>query len=228
MWSIYKYTNKVNNHLYIGFSNNPEKRYAEHKKSSFNPNDKDYNQAIHKAIRKYGLENFIFEILENNIPTLQQAKEREQFWIKKYKAYENRENYNETPGGDCPGFNAIHLGEEHGMAILTEEQVKYCRKCYAEGKRSRDIYNELIKNNEISYSGFLRMWHGKNWKHIMPQVFQNNPHRAKYGAKDRDILTKLFKGSGLSLNKFVKSKDCYVGYGTLWKMINNPEFYDNK
>lgn len=228
MWSIYKYTNKINGHLYICLSNNPQKRYSDHKKSSFNPNDKDYDQAIHRAIRKHGLENFDFRILENDIPTLQQAKEREQFWIKEYDAYENRENYNETPGGDCPGYKTAHLGEKHGMAILTEEQVKYCRKCYAEGKRSRDIYNELIKNNEMSYSGFLRMWHGKNWKYVMPEVFQNNSHRAKYGAKDRDILVELFKESGLSLHQFVKSDECYVGYGTLWKMVNNPEFYNNK
>lgn len=23
------------------------------------------------------------------------------------------------------------------------------------------------------------MWHGKTWKHIMPEVFENNPHPRK-------------------------------------------------
>ena len=72
------------------------------------------------------------------------------------------------------------------------------------------------------------MWHGKTWKHVMPEVFLNNPHRAKYTAVDRDIITASYNESGLSLSAFSKSSDCYVGYGTLWKMINNPEFYDNK
>lgn len=62
----------------------------------------------------------------------------------------------------------------------------------------------------------------------MPEVFEHNPHRAKYGAADRDIITALYKESNLSLSQFSKSKECYVGYGTLWKMINQPEFYEGK
>lgn len=228
MWEIYRYTNKINGHMYIGLSKNAQKRYAEHKKSSFNQNDKDYDLSIHRTIRKYGLDNFDFEVIETNIETLNLAKERERFWIKQYNTYENREHYNETPGGDAPGYNTIHLGEEHGMAVLTEQQVKYCRKCYSEGKRSRDIYTELIQNNEITYSGFLRIWHGITWKHILPEVFEHNPHKAKYSEKDRDCLVALFKESGLSLSQFVKTDKCYVGYRTIWKMINEPEFYDNK
>lgn len=49
----------------------------------------------------------------------------------------------------------------------------------------------------------------------MPEVFQNNPHPAKYGALDRDILTDLYKKSGLKLSRFVKTPECYVGYGTM-------------
>lgn len=72
------------------------------------------------------------------------------------------------------------------------------------------------------------MWHGTTWKHIMPEVFENNPHRAKYTEIDRDIITALFQESGLSLKKFSETEECYVGYGTLWKMINTPEFYTGK
>ena len=59
----------------------------------------------------------------------------------------------------------------------------------------------------------------------MPEVFEHNPHRAKYGAVDRDIITALYKESNLSLSQFSKTKECY---GTLWKMINQPEFYEGK
>lgn len=213
--------------MYIGLTNNSRRRFLDHLSASNNPNNKDYNQAIHKAIRKYGINNFDYNLLEENIPTLKQAKIQEQYWIKYYNTYEDREQYNETPGGDCPGKNTVHLGEEHSMALLTTEDVIYCRKCYSEGKRSRDIYEESFKD-KITYSGFLRMWHGQNWKHIMPEVFENNPHKGKYTSIDRDIITALYQESGLSLSSFVKTKECYVGYGTLWKMINQPEFYNNK
>ncbi len=62
----------------------------------------------------------------------------------------------------------------------------------------------------------------------MPEVFKNNPHRAKYGAADRDIIVQLFKESGLSLSAFSKTEECYVGYGTLYRMVHEPEFYNGK
>lgn len=113
------------------------------------------------------------------------------------------------------------------MALLSESDVIFCRECYQKGLRSRDIYNQYFLN-KISYSGFLRMWHGKTWKHIKPEVFEINPHKGTYSKQDRDLITELYKESGLSLNKFSKTPECYVGYGTLWKMINNPSFYDGK
>ena len=226
-YSIYMYENKTNHHLYIGYSNNPQRRYLDHWSAAINEKNKDHNSAIHRALRKYGKNGFDFVILEDHLTTKEQAKEREKYWIAHYNTYHNREHYNETPGGDEPGYNTIHRGEEHGKAKLTEEDVQYCRECYKEGLRSRDIYETEFKE-KIAYSGFLNMWHGRTWKHIMPEVFENNPHRAKYGAADRDILTQLYLESGLSLNQFQKTEECYVGYGTLWKMINNPEFYDGK
>ena len=225
--SIYMYKNKINGHMYIGLTNNPDRRYRDHASASFNEKNKDYNNSIHKAIRKYGLDNFDFIILKSNIETLEEAKVEEQKAISFYNTYLDREHYNETPGGDAPGRNTIHLGEDHGMSKLKEENVIYCRNCYKKGLRSRDIYEEGFKDL-IAYSGFLRMWHGKSWKHIMPEVFEINPHRAKYTAADRDIITELFIQSGLNLTQFSKTEECYVGYGTLWKMINYPEFYDNK
>lgn len=38
----------------------------------------------------------------------------------------------------------------------------------------------------------------------MPEVFETNPHRAKYGEADRDIIAQLFRDSGLSLSQISK------------------------
>ena len=224
---IYMYVNKINGHKYIGYTNNFSRRYNDHRSSSFNPNDKDYNNIIHKAIRKYGLENFDFIILEECENDTNILKKREQYWIEKYNTYNNREDYNQTPGGDGVGFNNIHIGEDHGRALLTEKEVTFCREEYRKGSRSRDIYEKFFKN-KISYSGFLRMWHGQNWKHIMPEVFNVNPHRAKYTEADCEIINSLYEEYNGSLSSFVKTEQCYVGYGTAWKMIHNPDFYKGK
>ena len=53
---IYKITNLINNKIYIGKSVNIEKRFQGHKRAKC-------NMAIHKAIQKYGINNFTFENL---------------------------------------------------------------------------------------------------------------------------------------------------------------------
>lgn len=103
--------------------------------------------------------------------------------------------------------------------------MRDCRQRYHLGERSRDVYNKYF-TEKITYDGFSRMWHGKTWQHIMPEVFQKNPYRAEYTKEDRDYIVSLYKESQKSLKAFSASEECYVGYGTLWKMVNAPEFYD--
>lgn len=154
---IYRIINKINGHSYIGLSNNIEKRFKDHINKAFNLNDKEKDKILYKAIRKYGKDNFYYEILEECPP--EQLKEKEIYYINLYNTYKNREDYNETPGGDLVGERGIHKGENHGKAILTDEEVIFCRKCYSEGSRSRNIWEQYFKS-KISYDSFLKVWHG--------------------------------------------------------------------
>src|SRR6266481_1570110 len=54
--------------------------------------------SLQYAIRKYGKQNIIWEIIEDNIKNRKIAQEREILYIKKFDTYEN--GYNETHGGD--------------------------------------------------------------------------------------------------------------------------------
>ena len=100
-------------------------------------------------MRKYGRENFSFQIIEECPP--EKLQEREIYWIKELNTY--HAGYNETLGGDMPGPKSVHLGEEHGMAKLTEKEVIQCRKWYQEGKKSKEIWEQYFKD-KIAYSGF--------------------------------------------------------------------------
>jgi group I intron endonuclease len=225
---IYKITNKINGHSYIGLSKNIERRFSDHKNKAFNSNkDEDKNKVLYKAFRKYGLDNFNFEIIEECSEDL--LKEREIYWIKYYNTYLDKNHYNETPGGDLPGLKNVLQGEKHGMAKLTEEDIIFCRKAYQQGKRSREIW-ETYFYEKILYSGFLRMWHGRTWTHVMPEVFRKNPHPSKYGEKDCEIINSLWEENKnkMSFRQFTDSELCYVGYGTAWNMINCPEKYQGK
>ena len=61
---IYKITNQINGKCYIGQSVNIEKRWKQHCQQAFSVNSICYDSYFYRSIRKYGLENFIFEILE--------------------------------------------------------------------------------------------------------------------------------------------------------------------
>jgi len=46
---------------YVGSTNNIERRKAEHIRTCFNINSPKYNNKLYKAMRKYGVENFVFK-----------------------------------------------------------------------------------------------------------------------------------------------------------------------
>lgn len=64
MYYIYCYTNKINQHKYVGQTNNLKRRIREHRSCAFNEKASSYNDLIHKKIREYGEENFEIEVLE--------------------------------------------------------------------------------------------------------------------------------------------------------------------
>ena len=94
MGHIYKITNKENNKIYIGQTvKNVEKRFQQHRN---NYNKPYFSQlALYQAFKKYGLENFSFEEIEE-VPN-EELDEREKYWIQYFNSYQN--GYNSTLGG---------------------------------------------------------------------------------------------------------------------------------
>ncbi len=194
---IYKITNIINGHCYIGCSKSCIKRWYDHRNKSLNGVKEDeLKKPLYLAIKKHGLENFVFEIIEECKE--EELAEKEIYWIEYYNTYNNRNHYNATPGGNLPGEANIKKGELHGMAKLSEEEVIQCRHWYKEGKRSNAIW-EIHFKDKIKNSGFQRMWHGKTWKHIMPEVFEHNPHPKIKCTKEiaNDIQTMYDNGTQL-------------------------------
>lgn len=95
---IYKITNKTNNKCYIGQTIKiAEERWKEHQSHAFGKHPNDINKTLYRAIRKYGIENFTFEVLQDNIETFEQLDKAEIYWIDFYNSF--IKGYNETFGG---------------------------------------------------------------------------------------------------------------------------------
>ncbi len=124
MYTIYQLTNQINSKRYIGFTTKsiPEKRFNEHVNSA-NCGGTTY---LHKAIRKYGSKNFIFEILaqgENDYDGLHVA---EPSFIKRINP-----EYNLTAGGEGT------LGFRHDKVSLMKISSAHKGKSVSEETRKR-------------------------------------------------------------------------------------------
>lgn len=109
---IYKFTNQLNNKVYIGQTTTSMKNRL--KKHLTQLNDSTY---FHKALKKYGFENFSLEIVEDNIP-LSELDEREKYWIKITDAYyTSGKGYNLTKGGQWGTSSQLIYGS-------IEEEIK--------------------------------------------------------------------------------------------------------
>lgn len=163
---IYKITKKSNGKAYIGQSNDIERRFSEHKVKRDIP--------IEIAIRKYGVEAFDFEILEEC--PLEKLDKREQYWIAYFNTYRGN-GYNCNIGG------GNSRGENNGRTSLTNEDVAYIRECYDAHLRRKDVYKQF--SDKISFDGFASIWDGSTWKDIKMDVYTpENRDFYKYHATD--------------------------------------------
>jgi group I intron endonuclease len=187
---IYKVTNLVNGKVYIGLTTQTlTKRKNNHLCEAFSL-ESDY--VFHRALRKYGKENFSWEVIDN-ANTLEELKEKEKYWILYYNSYihsDNSNGYNMTIGGE--GNNGLKLSDEtkkklselhkgkkaseeskkklseafrgsnHPLSKLTEDDVLVIKELIKNGVSQ----TEIAKNFNIERSAIYAIKSGQNWSHV--------------------------------------------------------------
>ena len=119
---IYKVTNLTNQKVYIGQTNNFEKRKKRHHYIA-----KTSPTAFHRALIKYGFDNFKWEVLAE-CKTRTQANSLEKKFIREYGGISNPLVYNETEGG-------------HAFRTKTWTE------------RDRAVYSDRAKKTELNKKG---------------------------------------------------------------------------
>ena len=96
---IYKVTNLINNKIYIGKTKKSlEIRKRSHIKRMQSPKGKPL--FFQRALKKYGLDNFKWEVLLEGCMSDEELCEKERYYIKFYNSNNRKNGYNLTEGGD--------------------------------------------------------------------------------------------------------------------------------
>ena len=187
MIGIYKIVNKINNNIYVGLSVDIYRRWKSHKQRYNNKSDKEYDKVLYKAFRKYGIENFSFEVIEEC--KVEELRRKEKYWIAFYDSFNN--GYNSTPGGE----DILPMsGEKHPNHKVTENDVIYIRKLWASKTLStREMYYEF--EDRIGKSGFKKIYTWQTWKNILPELNtkENRQWHANNGKSFSNPLSKNSK-----------------------------------
>lgn len=143
---IYKITNKLNGKCYIGQTTRTvNERVREHLKES----KKDSEYTIHRAIRKYGIDNFNIEILEDNVIDIDSLNKLEIFYIAKFGSFGER-GYNMTEGG----YSGVHLKGELSP-WYGRKHTEETRKKISEAHKGKKFTEEHLKNMSKVRKGMI-------------------------------------------------------------------------
>lgn len=122
---IYKVTNTVNGKIYIGQSVTPIDRLRTYTKTKGKK-----NYLLHYAIQKYGVENFLFEIIRSEVP-IDKINETEMQLIKEH-------------GSKVPnGYNITDGGEGHKGGNHSDETKKKISLANKGRKHSEEARNKM-------------------------------------------------------------------------------------
>lgn len=214
MTGIYKITNKINNKVYIGQSVDIMKRWRSHKYRSEHDN-REYNKYLYRAFRKYGVENFSIEVLEEC--TRGELNDKEHYYIELFHSNDDEFGYNETSGYEYSQFGMS--GEKHHNHKLTEEEVYYIRECYNQHRDKNDVYFEF--SDRLSEGGFHKIWLGQNWKEVHMDVyteenrqyylFQRNSHPGSTNGRAK-LTEEMVRDIRLRKRNGEQMKDVYQDY----------------
>ena len=150
---IYKITNLINNKIYIGQTNNYNRRIKEHMNNSTK-----CDNPLYVDMMKYGKDNFEFKIIDET-DNEQKLNDLEKYYIHKYNS--NVDGYNIQSGGNVmhiPQYKEKHLRKMRSIAVRT--QISKTLKEYRKKNLFSDLHrlhlSEAMKGNHNFGNGDTR------------------------------------------------------------------------
>ena len=193
---IYQITNLINGKIYIGQTNNIQKRWANHRCNN------DPNMVIARALRKYGIDNFKFEVLLRGL-TPDEANQKEIELIKEKNSLVPY-GYNVATGGKRMD-GVSRLGADNSNAHLTEEEAQYILD-----NRDKPMYVLYdLFCDKISYESFKKIYHHQTYTNLTTTV-NEYPYNFEFGNQ--------FTNNPLEYDEIVSLRERYAN-GEYWRDV---------
>lgn len=226
MTYIYKFTNKINGHCYIGQTNNLQKRYNGHKSEAFNEKASGYWLPFHCAIRKYGIENFNYEILEEIADGESQKfiDEREKYFIAYYHSLKDEDGYNVTIGGEgCPKPPLSYEEKLERSKLFAKEEIQDIQKRLLNDEEYDDI--EKIYFPKLKRTFLVNINTGTNFYNPDFKYPLKKNAKSKFSQKEiREIKNRIKSGEIYSSIQ----KDFNIKSAGFLSMINTGKYFYNE
>lgn len=212
MGYIYKITNILNQKSYIGKTiRDPEIRWNEHKQDSKHP-----NLPLQRAFKKYGINSFSFEIIEEVKEEL--LDEREKYYIKKFNTY--KQGYNATLGGEGGVTHTLPKEEIEKILTLWKQKCTISQISKITGHSFSAIQNHIKKTGITNeqYKKQIKLNKNKALKNIKLRERQNSKKEKKFTKEQERIIFEDF-------NNFYSctyiSKKIKCSYKKLYNFLKN-------
>lgn len=169
---IYKFENIINHKIYIGLAVDLQSRYKKHLQ---NMNDQTHQEVFYKALRKYGLKNFTYEILEefDNFDLELLSVLEDQYIIKYNSLIPN--GYNMIPGG----YNGAGLakGKPVEQYTLAGDFIQTYVSAHEADRQTGINYSDICaccrENNGKTTAGGFQWKYKDSTKQILPVEIKN-------------------------------------------------------
>lgn len=170
---IYKITNKINGKVYIGQSINIEQRWREHKSRYLSIDEKEYNKPLYNAIRKYGLQNFEFFIIEEC--SQEQLNEKEIYWIDSYEALDKNKGYNISRGSQPP------------IKYTKLDDIKYYNLC-KDLKENILSIDDLCEKYDITFGYIYEINRGEDKRKNNKEFYPLRPKISQVNLNEETVI----------------------------------------
>jgi group I intron endonuclease len=206
---IYKIKNIINNKEYVGCTiSTLKKRFEEH---TYRCLKTDINTKLCNSIRKYGVENFYIDLIDEC--EVSSIYEKEKFFINEYNTF--KDGLNSTYGGEgCLGYkHSKEIREKISKTLIEGKSHK--------GKTYEEIYGDKVNEEKQKRRDSVKnSWDSlteEKRKERIQKMKDTRRKKSKYGIDlVLDVKNKLKQG--------YKVKDLKL----LYPQINESFFYDIK